>query len=225
MVLQLDLDQQIASGMQRTIFHHPTDPTKLVKVMRLAEDMPHRKGLNAKLEKMFPALRQRNIRKEYQEYLRLMLDNPQAGFRAPMAHILGFVTTNIGLGCLTEKVTGENGELGETLSNVVKNGRFDARHLTALNDTIARFYLYSIRASDLNGANLVFGYRCQLGEGRETAGFECVVIDGLGDIHAIQIRRMARWSNRLGLDDSFRRLARKNRLVWDQSKRQMVGLV
>lgn len=221
MSLHLSPEQQIASGVQRTIFPHPTDPTKLIKVLKHAKDMPVRKSFNGVMDRLFPSTRVRQIRKEYREYLTVMLNNPQPGFHPPMAHMFGFVTTSIGLGCLTEKVSNADGNLGETLGAKCKSGDITQAQLALLNDTIARVYKHNIRASDLNPSNLVFGYRHGLAANGKADQPEWVIVDGLGDIHAIPVRTMAAWSNRIALDDSFKRLARNTNLLWDQSTRTL----
>ncbi len=48
---------------------------------------------------------------------------------------------------------------------------------------------------------------------------ECVLVDGFGDIHAIPLRSLSDWTNRLGLDDSCARLARNAKLDWDKTSR------
>ena len=126
----------------------------------------------------------------------------------------GFVSTNIGLGCVTEKVTTKDGTLAPTLAQLLSEGTFTDRHLDCFNETIQRLYALDIRASDLSAHNLVFGHR-------DDGPVECVLIDGFGDIHAIPVRSMARWSNALGLDDSFKRLVRNKPLAWDPKQRQV----
>ena len=49
---------------------------------------------------------------------------------------------------------------------------------------------------------------------------ECVLVDGFGDIHAIPVRSLGGWANRMGLDDSCRRLAKNTGLIWDGKERQ-----
>ena len=69
----------------------------------------------------------------------------------------------------------------------------------------------------MNPNNFVFGQRDNgTGPGPE----ECGLVDGFGDIHAIPVRSMARWSNRMGLDDSCKRLAHNAGLRWDPKARQ-----
>ncbi len=215
--LALPQSNLVASGVQRAVYLHPTDRTKLIKVLKNAATMPRRQNFNGVMDRWFPSTRLRQIRKEYAEYQRVMLDHPEPEFRAPMSHMFGFVTTNIGLGCLTERVMQPNGGLGETLSEKIKAGTFSDAHLALLNDTVARLFDYNIRASDMNPSNFVFGQRDNgLGPGPE----ECVLVDGFGDIHAIPVRSMAKWSNRMGLHDSCKRLARNTGLAWNRATRQ-----
>lgn len=206
----------VATGVQRAVYLHPLDRTKLIKVLRPATLMPRRNNFNGIMDRLLPSTRLRQIRKEYAEYLRIMLQNTGPDFHAPIAHMFGFVTTTEGLGCVTERVMRADGRIGETLGAKAKTRTLSQHHIALLNDTISRIYACNIRASDMNPNNFVFGHRDNgTGPGDE----ECVLVDGFGDIHAIPVRSMARWSNRLGLDDSCIRLARNTGLIWDKKAR------
>jgi hypothetical protein len=216
--LTLDKKEKVTSGGQRDVYLHPYDSTKLVKVLKPQQDIPRRYNFNGLATRFFPSTRIRQIRKEYQEYLRVCLNHPAPDFNAPFSHMHGFVVTNLGLGCLTERVIAPDGTLGKTLGEKVRTGDFTDADLELLNNCIGRIYDYEIRASDLNANNFVFGCRSNV----HTHGpVECVLVDGIGDIHAIPIRSMARWSNRLGLNDSCARLARKTHLHWDSRLRKL----
>lgn len=216
-MLKLAQDAQIAGGTQRTVYLHPHDPSKLVKVLR---DLPQTKGrtkLATLTERFFPGIRRRWARKEYREYLRLMLGNWGTELHPPITHMYGFVLTNLGIGCLTDAVLETDGALGETLQSKAKQKTLDADDLALFNDTIRRMYLYDIRAGDMTARNFVFGQRT-LGD---TPGpRECVLVDGFGDIHAIPIRSWGRAFNRFGLDDSCKRLAQRTGLQWNPATRQ-----
>lgn len=216
--LVLHPDDQVASGVQRSVFLHPHDPTRVVKVLKRPEDMPARRNFNGRMDKLFPGTRLRQIRKEYQEYLRVMLAHQDPGFHLPITHMLGFVSTNLGLDCISERVMEEDGSLGETLGKKAKDGSLSDADIACLNDALSRIYRFNIRASDMNAKNFVIGHRDSNG----TLGArECVLVDGFGDIHAVPMRSMSQWSNRIGLDDSCVRLARNTKLHWDAQKRQM----
>lgn len=208
---------KVASGKQRSVYLHPTDESKLIKVLRRNASTTGRSRFNLLTENWFPNLRLRNIRKEYLEYLRVMLSNQQPDFQPPISHMYGFVSTSKGLGCLTEKIVGEDGRLADTLRTLLTEDRFSNKHLELFNQTVERLYQLNIRASDLTPRNFVFGHRLQ---GGTLGPLECVVVDGFGDIYAIPIRSLSRWTNNIGLDDSFKRLARNRPIVWNRNTRQ-----
>ncbi len=213
--LKLCPKERVASGTQREIYRHPTDPTKLVKVLR---DIPQSKGrarLAVLTETYLPSIRRRWARKEYQEYLRLMLGPWSADLHPPISHMFGFVLTDQGLGCLTDAVL-ENDGLGATLKSKTDDGILNTADLELLNDTISRMYRYDIRAGDMTARNFVFGQR---DHGGAPGPRECVLVDGFGDIHAIPVRSWGRWFNRFGLDDGCKRLAQRTGLGWDPHTR------
>lgn len=215
--LTLNLASFVARGVQRAVFLHPHDKSKLIKVLRTADDLPKRQSFGGVMDRWFPDTRLRQIRKEYSEYMRVMLAHQEPDFTAPIAHMFGFVQTNLGLGCLTERVMEPDGSLGATLGAKVKTNSLTQDDVDLLNDMITRIYQNNIRASDMNPSNFVFGHR---DVGGVLGPRECVLVDGFGDIHAIPVRSMARWSNRIGLDDSCQRLARNARLHWDKRHRR-----
>jgi len=213
-LLSLPSSNLVANGVQRAVYLHPTDDAKLVKVLRPDVERPTRNTFNGIVDRLLPSTRIRQIRKEYGEYLRVMLQHPEPEFHLPISHMLGFVTTDKGLGCLTERVMAPDGTLGTTLRSKVTEGSLTSADLDLLNDTIARIFANGIRASDMNANNFVFGHRDQHG----TLGpRECVLVDGFGDIHAIPVRSWGRWANEQGLIDSCTRLSAKNNLKWSKA--------
>lgn len=216
-MLTLNKEDQIATGVQRAVYLHPHDSTKLVKVLKPAQDMPARRNFNGVMDRLFPSTRLRQVRKEYREYLRVMLQHPEPDFHAPFSHMFGFATTNIGLGCITERVSKPDGSLGATVGSLAKTGALTDDDIALLNDCISRIFRYNLRASDMNANNFVLGHR---DDGSGPGPRECVLVDGFGDIHAIPVRSMAKWSNRMGLDDSCARLGRNTKLHWNGKTRQ-----
>lgn len=137
----------------------------------------------------------------------------------PIAHMFGFVVTDQGLGCVAEKVMDADGALGETLAVKLRDKSLTDADLALLNETTGRIYQNGIRASDMNARNFVFGTRSN---GRDVGTRECVLVERFGDIHVIPTRSMAEWSNGLGLDDSCRRLLRKDGLRLDKTTGRFV---
>jgi len=211
-VLKLSHLPALAEGSQRVVYVHPHDPSKLVKVLKSLPDTAGRSKLATFTERHFPLIRTRWARKEYSEYLRMMLRIGPSDV-PPITHMLGFTFTDLGLGCLTENVYDSG--LGQTL--YAMRDTLSVEDLALFNDTIARIYRYDIRASDMTARNFVFGHRDYAG----TKGpRECVLADGFGDVHAVPVRSWGRWPNGLGLDDSCKRLAAKTGLQWDGKRRQ-----
>ena len=201
----------MASGIQRDVYLHPTDDTLLIKVLKRSADMPIRNNFNGRMDRLFPSTRLRQVRIEYQEYLRVMLNHADAPVHLPISHMFGFAQTTKGLGCLKERIRDAHGNIGQTLGSMTKAGTVTDADLTLVNDTVARMYDLNVPASDMTANNLVFGHR---GDGPR----ECVLVDGFGDIHAIPVRSMSRWANHKGLDDSCRRMVQRNKmLVWDET--------
>lgn len=216
MTILLHPADAIASGVQRDVYYHPSDPAKLIKVLKPSETMPMRRNFGGILEKLAPSTRVRLVRKEYVEYLRLMLANAAPDFHLPISHMFGFVQTTLGLGCLTERVMKPDGTLGDTLLAKTKSNNLTDDDLQYLNDTIRRIYDHNVRAGDFNPKNFVFGQR---DSGAGLGPQECVMVDGFGDIHALPVRSMAQWSNRIGLDDGCKRISRKTGLHWDATSK------
>lgn len=215
-ILTLTPAEHLTHGVQRDIYLHPQDETQLVKVLRKWEDMPKRRNFNGIMDRLLPFTRIRQVKKEYAEYQRLIrLHGDSAPL--PITHLNGFIPTSVGKGCLTQRVIGTETELGETLRQKVAKGTLTDDDVDLLNDAIARFYRLNIRAGDMNAANFVFGKRYH---GRTLGPRECVLVDGFGDIHAIPVRSLGAWANRLGLDDSCKRLAARTGLQWDPKTRQ-----
>ena len=211
-LLKLSHLTPVAEGSQRVIYVHPTDPTKLIKVLKPLADTKRRAKLATFTERHFPSIRTRWTRKEYGEYLRMMLRIGPTDI-PPITHMYGFVQTDVGLGCISENVT--DGGLGQTLHTAKDS--LSAADLALFNDTIARLYRFGIRAGDMTARNFVFGHRDYAGQ---QGPRECVLVDGFGDIHAIPVRSINDWCNALGLDDSCKRLAAKTGLRWDAKQRQ-----
>ncbi len=211
-VIKLSDSDYIASGSERDVYQHPSDPTKLLKVLRDISNQRIRFTFRDISTWLFPDARLRLIRKEYDEYLRIRLRFPEPQMRLPITHLYGMAPTNRGLACVAERVSGKDGGVGETMKTLLQQGRFEEEELRLFNTFVTQCFTLGIRAGDLKPHNLVFGYR--------EAGYECVLVDGFGDIHALPVRSMGRWANALGLNDSFKIVAKRTGLRWDRKTRR-----
>jgi hypothetical protein len=210
-VIKLSDSDYIASGGERDVYQHPSDPTKLLKVLRDITNERMRFTFRDISTWLLPDARLRLIRKEYDEYLRIRLRFPEPQMRLPITHLYGMAPTNRGLACVAERVSGKDGGVGDTMKTLLQQGRFEEEELRLFNSLVDQCFALGIRAGDLKPHNLVFGYR--------EAGYECVLVDGFGDVHALPVRSMGHWANALGLHDSFKILAKRTGLVWDRKNR------
>jgi len=48
----LQLSEMVATGVQRAVYLHPLDPTKLIKVLRPAGSMSHRTNFNGIMDRL-----------------------------------------------------------------------------------------------------------------------------------------------------------------------------
>ena len=219
-ILYLNPDDMITEGGERMVFAHPDDPSRLIKVVkpRYAEEFPGW-SFGHITQRHIPAARIRSTVKQYEEYNRLMLGRLfDPDFKMPISHLYGFVKTNLGLGCLTERVTDENGANAPTLNRLLRLGQLTDDRLAALNDLISQLYEVSVCASDVQGSNFVYGHRHIGGAGQVTSP-QWVLIDGFGDRFAIPLRTYSRRVRTLGLDDAFQRKKTPKGLVWDKAAR------
>jgi len=203
----------IASGVERDVYRHPNDPAKILKVMRGQEGGNTRLTFRDISTRLFPNVRLRLIRKEHAEYIRLRLRYPDLAL--PIAYQYGFAQTDKGLATVSEGVWGADGNIGQTLRQRIKAKSFDEADLVAINTLIAQFFDLGIRAGDMKPHNLVFGQR--------DGTYQCVLVDGLGDIHALPVRSLGDWANRIGLDDSCKIIAQRTGLTWDRKTRQFAA--
>lgn len=210
----LSNQRSVAKGSERVVYLHPSDPTALIKVLIPKTDQKLQSGFRKFTQTMFPALRHRAIAQEYREYARIMLLHADRQDPFPIAHMRGFVQTDVGLGCVSDRVTHKGG-LAPTLAALANRDALDDASLIALNKMVQAVYDLGLRASDLSANNIVLGTRGH--------GAEAVLVDGFGDIHAIPIRTWSRKLNRIAIDRSFEKIAARTGLTWLSEQRQFAS--
>ncbi len=212
----------VARGSQRAVYLHPLDGTKLVKIRHPSLSQSGlrkpRNNLSAIMDYYFPSRQIKRIHREYVEYIRLILNNLELRKQIPISHMMGFVFTNLGMGCLTEQVMSRDGSIGETLHSKINSGTLTVRDINLLNDTIKRIYTCGLRILDLNSKNFVFGYR---DNGISFGPEECVLVDGFGEHLLIPFLNKSRATNKMMLNIRFKRLAIESGLKWDQKSKTM----
>lgn len=204
----LDLSQArlVATGGFRLVYEHDDFPGMLVKVLRpeFIDDegqpitKPGHKEKRFKLRRRLGAFLPTH--REIAEFLAFQAKRGNQAGGWPMARLYGFVETSIGLGLITEKLTGPDGNLAPTLSALVRAGRFSARHEEALRTFLKLLDDRHICMSDLNPRNLVF-----VGSAESDGRF--VAIDGLGSTTLFPVQD---WFPSI----NARRNRRRSRKLW-----------
>ncbi len=215
-ILDLDANLKVAEGGERLVFIHPSDPSKLIKVIKHKNDRaPSKSLIKNGIKRLFPRARIRSIIKQYDEYNRLWLrPNYDPDFHLPISHLYGFVKTNYGLGGISERITGPDGENGRTLRYLAETGALSDKHLEQLNELIQRILSYGVCVSDVNPSNFVYGYRHIEGTSRQV-GPEWVLVDGFGDRYAIPLRTWSKTARYKGAIKSLERKRNPTGLIWD----------
>ncbi|SLN19278.1 YrbL family protein [Pseudooctadecabacter jejudonensis] len=206
----------IARGFERAVYQDPHDPDRLIKV--LVPDAAQVQGgrIRAVFARSFSGYRRFLLRQEYREYLHVSLQDLSGASRLPITHMYGFVLTDIGLGCATQKVAGPDGGAAGTWRELIDAGQVGPDQIAAMTDFARRMMQFNVRASDLTAKNVVLGHRTFHGV---PGPYEAVLVDGFGDTHAIPIRSLSRRANRAALHKRMDRLGRRAGLMWDRNTR------
>lgn len=159
---------------------------------------------------MLTSVAYRSARAEQAEQTRAVLSAPSDAGPPPFSRSYGYVETDLGWALEVERITLGNRALGPTLRELVDEKVLELPLVLLLNDLIRRIDGWNLRASDLNPKNFVLGDR----DGQR----QFVLVDGVGDIHAIPVRSWSDHLNRLANAYEFRRYAARLGLRWDDRR-------
>lgn len=198
--LHLLESEALAKGHSRLVFQHPHHPDRLIKVIR-PEVIDARFGSGAAWYKRLRRFgRYLSYARETQEYLAAWASH---GRELPFVQrIIGFETTNLGLGLVMEAARGRHGDLAPTLREIILTGRFDAETSRLLDRFLDQILEAEIVVSDLNVVNIVLAHN-------ERDGDHFVLIDGIGNNSPLPFKAHCRAINRRSKRRRFRRLRRK----------------
>lgn len=200
--------KQVGEGGERIIYTCDDYPDIVFKWQKPVESRRLRKGdLKSVLLKAVPGFQNYNVALEYKTYLRACLNLPFDLDNLPVARIFGFVPCEDGPLQMCEKISMDGTQIGPTLSVVGRQGVMEDADITALNLFAGRLLQSNMPTHDLSAANIVKG---RDGQG----GVRFVLIDGLGDVKLIPMRRFSARTRRAHLVRSFQRLE-KFGLVFD----------
>ncbi|MCP9890020.1 hypothetical protein KBY57_02950 [Cyanobium sp. Aljojuca 7D2] len=126
--------------------------------------------------------------REIEEYIiQCRRNHTKRGFSLPIAHVIGLLPTDEGLGLLAEKITDNHGNLAPTIAELIKQNKIRNKHVRALQHFRDGCIANHIVIGDLHANNIVYT------ETRSSKP-ECVCIDGYGEKALIPVHR---WSNKL----------------------------
>lgn len=209
--LRLSAVDPVARGSERRVYLHPLRTDRLLKL--LDPRPPRRRFSLRRLSGAFmPSVEIRASRAEQAEQTRAFLRAPPVAGSPPFSRFYGYVETDLGWALSVERITLGNRTLGPTLRELASDGALDQGLVGLLNDLVERIDCWNLRASDLNPKNVVLGER----EG----GCQFVLVDGVGDIHAVPVRSWSDRLNRLANGHEFGRYAPRLGLRWDDRHRR-----
>ena len=195
----------LAVGHLRYVFQHPGRDDLLIKIMR-ADAVAARWNGPARWHKRLPRTRHYvGYLRELKEYIGARARAPHVD--APIARMIGVVETDLGLGLVSEKVTGVEGTLAPTLAAIYERSGFTPDLSTALDVFLEGLLDANVIVGDMHAWNIVYGSDSR-------GGPRLVMIDGFGEKHVIPLSSMSRTINRYRTRRLYRRmLAQLERLV------------
>lgn len=182
MKLTLSTQIPLASGSEKEIYQHFEADKLLIKVWhpqyfkRLKKHHPFLTPLQ-RLPKYSACL------KELAEHLYIREWGEELRF---VQNIVGIVDTDLGVGLIVEKIIRKNGDLAQSLHELLTTGRYREVHEKALAELVNWLRSTGLILRDLSTRNLVW-------DEQET---RFVIIDGLGGMARCSFRSLCRWYNK-----------------------------
>lgn len=142
---------------------------------------------------------------EYNCCVRTAFNCAHLGRPLPIAEIGGIVLTDFGLAQVGEKITASDGEIAETLQNLLIKNQMTPERLKWLNAFARDLIAVNVNAPDLSGANVMI----------DETKRRFVMVDGYGDKTLIPIRSWVRSLNQGRILERFAELEKFGHLKWD----------
>lgn len=137
-IIQLQDEYLIAVSKTRKCYLHPSDPCKIIKIIRKSAPLRERKA----------------NWKEWTHYQHLKKNHPQLDF---ISTYHGFVETNLGRGLLIDCIRDHNGRVSKRLEKVlVEQAEYDLKAVeNALEQLCRKIIENNIQLYDLNRYNIL----------------------------------------------------------------------
>lgn len=205
--IDLDTWRPLARGSSRIVYVHDDYPDVVLKVIREDKRGPDGARVLRSRRRSYRNLKRfgayQSFSREFDEFLEQARRFDGADdVTLPIARILGFAHTTMGLGMLVERVRGPDGETAPTMRDVLAREGQAPWLLELLDQCFEEMRRRHIVMADCSLDNFVIASD---GEGRR----RLVCIDGTGDKSAIHIYAVSRFMNALLLKRYRRRMQKK----------------
>jgi len=155
-VIDLTQARIVASGSERDVYEHPTDPNLLIKIVNRAR--ANEPGRRAHWHKKFHREQAHRVfLTELIEYVSTTVQRNAPDGNVLLSRIAGLVNTSAGLGLAVEKIVDESGHVAPTLQQVVKDSGFPAALRRQVRDFFVALTESHVIFNDVSARNIVVG--------------------------------------------------------------------
>ncbi|WP_104004269.1 YrbL family protein [Marinobacterium lutimaris] len=182
MRLTLSTQTPLASGGEKEVYQHLEVEKLLIKVWR-PRYFERLKGQRAMFSPLRRLPKYTGCLKELSEHLYIRDWEEENRF---VQNIVGIVDTDLGVGVVVEKVSRVNGQLAQSLNELLANGQYRPVHEKAMAELLSWLRSTGLIIRDLNTRNLVW----------DELDNRFVIIDGLGGKACFSFRSLCRWYNK-----------------------------
>jgi PhoP regulatory network protein YrbL. len=205
--IDLNTWRPIASGASRIVYIHDDYPDTVLKVIREDRRGPGGTRKLRSKRNFYRHLKRfgvyQSFSREFDEFLEQArkVDGSE-DVRLPIARIFGFVHTTKGLGMLTERISGPDGEIAPTLRTILAREGATPEIMAMLHECFEEMRARHIVLADCSLENFVVT--------TDSKGLRRMVcIDGTGDKSAVHIYAVCPFLNGLHLKRYLGRMKQK----------------
>lgn len=200
----------IAHGKQRSVYKFPNDEQLLIKLAEHDDGHGSQPRHREFLRRYFPSVRYRHIFCEIEHETSIKIHATLKGIRSPIAPTRGVFKANNAVGLVVKQISLKNGEVGPTLHELISQGRFDDKALSALNVFARSFFTLGVIAGDVHAKNIVWG--------DHNGEFVPFLVDGYGDRNLVPLKTYITWFKYRKLHKCFKHLASQFGCTWVRSE-------
>ena len=148
----------IASGRRQNVYDHPSDMHSIIKIPKpetcdqfgsLLEESYTKSHLRR-------ATAYHGFLREFREFVEVAARTQNSDIVLPIVKVLGVVETDLGLGCVYEKIAEPSGQLSPTLLHLKRSGMITSEHIEAMERHFQQVISLNVIMSDKNPLNMVF---------------------------------------------------------------------